>query len=515
MRFAKKTLYLYFHHFTSSSMRFAKKPDYYLHPMATLPLGTAKCATTLEVAEVTIDNKPNESNRAKAFSSGFGATINLISTAVGGGGMFGNIYGASQLGIFGFVLITALSASFTYLSTEFLVSSCNISSNHSCYQLSEQYLGGKKGDILTKLFIIFGNWSFVVNVIQIFADFISYNFGIWLGIEGTTSFWNSREFAVILGLFFIFPWVQSKSIKSLEKLSGAFVLLCVIILIIIIVNAFRALSLDDLAPSIQLGPTSYQSFFRGLPAITWCWTVQFNVLPIYGTLTGRYKAQTMAHVSYWSWVSLFIYYMAFGFAVLIIWGTRINADFMTNLDYNDQNYVFYYGMELSTTTQFIMCIITFASIPIFAFEARTNLHYIAADVYHSLKTSDDYDADYSLTDLYHEETPLIGSKERDESWTEHVDYEENWIHRLIESGVIMASAAVVALYVTNLNWCLSLVGATYGCYIAYFLPSVVYWKAVSKENKLSTKQKILKCLSVICVLYGIMVCVLGITMAFV
>eukprot|EP01083_Nonionella_stella_P133637 406276_1 len=87
--------------------------------------------TKLEVTEVKCtQDDAEESERVQIFGSGFGATINLISTAIGGGGMFGNIFGASQLGIFGFVLITFLSALFTYLSIEFLVISSNISNKY-------------------------------------------------------------------------------------------------------------------------------------------------------------------------------------------------------------------------------------------------------------------------------------------------------------------------------------------------------------------------------------------------
>lgn len=215
--------------------------------------GTHKLIPT----EVKTDEDSKQSERVELFGSGFGATINLISTAIGGGGMFGNIFGSSQLGIFGFVLITFLSAIFTYLSIEFLVISSNISSKKSCYQLSEKYLGGKKGNYLTKIFIIFGNWTFVINVIQIFADFISNIFPVWFNVD-QDSFVASREFAVILGLIFIFPFVQSKTIKSLEQLSGAFVLLCIIILLIIIVNAFKGIS-SVLCLCLYFNPLSFLS----------------------------------------------------------------------------------------------------------------------------------------------------------------------------------------------------------------------------------------------------------------
>ena len=49
-------------------------------------------------------------------------------------------------------------------------------------------------------------------------------------------------------------------IKSLEQLSGAFVTLCIIILLIFIINAFKASLLNDVSPSTQLGPTDFAGF---------------------------------------------------------------------------------------------------------------------------------------------------------------------------------------------------------------------------------------------------------------
>ena len=125
----------------------------------------------------------------------------------------------------------------------------------------------------------------------------------------------------------------------------------------------------------------------------------------------------------------------------------------------------------------------------------------------------------------HEETPLMGSEHgssTSSSTSDDVltcverndDYSENWLSRLIESGIIIGSAAIVALYLTNLNWCLSLVGATYGCYIAYFVPSIVYWKAVKDLKEISTKKRVLKYLAILSMGYGVIVCVLGVAMSF-
>jgi len=267
---------------------------------------------------------------------------------------------------------------------------------------------------------------------------------------------------------------------------------------------------------IQVGPADLSSFFRGLPAITWCWTIQFNVLPVYNSIADNGQQRVMSHVSYYSVVSLFVYYCLFGFASLIIWGSQVNDDFISNLDYKDKNYVFYFGMELSTTTQFILALITFSSIPMFSFEARTNSHYILMDIWNKCCV-DRHHFQAEVEENSEEDTPLIvSSHDNDQVMNEKNDlYKETILSRFLESAFIIVSAAIVALYLTNLNWCLSLVGATYGCYIAYLMPSIVYWQTVKNIKQLSMKRRVLKYLSVVSIVYGVIVCVFGIGMSFV
>eukprot|EP01084_Bolivina_argentea_P124229 220138_1 len=98
-------------------------------------------------------------------------------------GMFANYFSASQAALFVFVLITFLSALFTYLSSEPLVLSSNI---------SNKYLGGEQGNIFTQIFIIFGYWTFVI---QIFAFFMSNLLPILFNVKSEScSFWMLREF---------------------------------------------------------------------------------------------------------------------------------------------------------------------------------------------------------------------------------------------------------------------------------------------------------------------------------
>merc|ERR1712154_11255 len=119
---------------------------------------------------------------------------------------------------------------------------------------------------------------------------------------------------------------------------------------------------------IQILVTDPYDIFLGLPTLSWCWSLQFNAIPIYLTLSEDTRLSQINRVSLWSVLILFIFYGMQGIAVYIVWGNQINSDFITNLDHLNANYIFYFNEWLSTFTQFIISIACFFSIPIFAFE---------------------------------------------------------------------------------------------------------------------------------------------------
>merc|ERR1712228_535648 len=96
------------------------------------------------------------------------------------------------------------------------------------------------------------------------------------------------------------------------------------------------------------------------------------------------------------------------------------------------------------------------------------------------------------------------------------DFEETMLSRLIEGSVIVITAALVAMLVTDLNLSLSLCGATYACYIFYFLPSGAYLVAIRRfnPNQLVFYDRFLKYIALFSICYGIFVCVTGITAVF-
>merc|ERR1719361_2255803 len=100
--------------------------------------------------------------------------------------------------------------------------------------------------------------------------------------------------------------------------------------------------------SAQLLVDNPFDIFLSLPTISWCWSLQFNVIPIYLTLHPRKRLSDINRVSLCSVLIIFIFYGCQGIAFYLVWGDTVNSDFIKNLDYSDENYRFYFAEWLST-----------------------------------------------------------------------------------------------------------------------------------------------------------------------
>lgn len=87
----------------------------------------------------------------------------------------------------------------------------------------------------------------------------------------------------------------------------------------------------------------------------------------------------------------------------------------------------------------------------------------------------------------------------------------SFCERCIEGTAICASAALVAILVSDLNLSLSLAGVTYGYFIMFFLPSVIYYRAASRiaKHNLSEYDRFLKWMAILSVIYGTIVSIAG------
>ena len=256
-----------------------------------------------------------------------------------------------------------------------------------------------------------------------------------------------------------------------------------------------------------------------------------------------------------------------GIAVYLVFGKNINCDFITNLDNKNNNYIFYFNNWIAVLTQFIICIACFAAIPIFAFESRTNLHSILMSLYRTylfnknnidnkiLSKAEDTtnlssknngfnnnsnnnindvlndalninndNSDNSDNDSNNSNRKISNDKARN---SKHItksnisldsfDFEIETIKsRWIEGTFICISACIVALEIKNLNLMLTLSGATYGCYIMFILPSLLYIKSINntKLNRNITKYEIILNYSAYLMLFiGAIIAIAGITTA--
>ena len=456
--------------------------------------------------------------------------INFVNTALGGSlGLMGNILSASKLGIIWFISGSALSMILTFCSIQFLCRSAELSQSTSTHSVASYYLGSR-GALVTKLFVFLGNWSFICNIIQIFADFCPPILGSWLDVDDSNVF-TSRWFAVSIGLVLIFPWILVEDISKLERLSTLCLVFALFIFVVLVLNATECILNEDINDSVEMLESDPRNIFYGLPTISWCWSLQFNVIAIYLTLSPRDRMHRIQSVSAWTVGILFIFYCSLGIAAYLVWGSGIDSDFIDNLSPSDSNYMFYLGHWVSTWTQFVICISCFCSIPIFAFESRTNLHSVLLSARKMYKMCCGQRDGMRLQRVHEEESANEDDVEHLESAADSegvrlIDAapleigKETKASRWIEGSIILMTAALVALLVRDLSLCLTVCGATYGCFISYWLPSTVYLKALTKVQiqpntpPLQRDDLILKYIAVFSVVYGLVVCVAGLVTAF-
>ena len=94
-------------------------------------------------------------------------------------------------------------------------------------------------------------------------------------------------------------------------------------------------------------------------------------------------------------------------------------------------------------------------------------------------------------------------------------YEESKISRLIEGNILLFSAAIIALFVDNINIIISLVGSTYCVFIFFWWPSAIYYQAITKTNKpISQYEIVLKYIAIFIFILGIFIFIFGITAIF-
>ena len=130
--------------------------------------------------------------------------------------LLGIATGVANLGFLWFIIGSIISMVTTYFTILFLAETAAMSGCMTTESLATHYLGDA-GKFVTQFFITIGNWFYMVNVMQIFADFIPSVISDWTDVPDD-SFLSSRYFAVCVGVVLIVPWIGLKSISKLEAL---------------------------------------------------------------------------------------------------------------------------------------------------------------------------------------------------------------------------------------------------------------------------------------------------------
>merc|ERR1719491_106674 len=375
----------------------------------------------------------------------------------------------------------------TYFSITFLYEAAEMSQCFSMHRLSKHYLG-KFGSSVTLVVITIGNWSVLVNIFQIFADFIPAFVRDWTEIDDV-HFLSSRLFAVIVGTLLTLPWIAVRNISALTPLSALSMSLGVTVILVMVSNAVKCAAEDGLSDSLVYVETDPLSIFRGLSAMAWCWAIHFNVLPIYNSIDADAaddlsdRRTEMRIVTLGTVITTMVLFAIEGLSVYLVWGSDVDFDFLLNLSHSDPNYIFFFSRWLSTLMQFVICGACLGSIPLLTFAARENLHSMIGAVHkrvcngHGGAVADENDEEQYM---------LIGSSDVEVDVAEHDSAVEvgagkgqSAVSRLVEGSVLVLSAAVVALYFTKLSDAIALSGSTYCCYMCFTLPSMLYLKATS------------------------------------
>jgi len=229
--------------------------------------------------------------------------------------------------------------------------------------------------------------------------------------------------------------------------------------------------------------------------VTWCWAIAFNTLPIYRSLDAETRKQEMNRVSAWAQGIVFLLFTVQGLCVYLVWGRNIDSDFISNLSLSDDHYIFYFSSWLATTTQFVIVVGCFLGLPLDAFTSRTNLHSILRSIQRSWiawraqngngNGNESVSLEEQMENEEQSEYLLLNENDRNITQRSSVDLdaeEASLAVRCAEAFVLIFSAAIVAIVCTDLNLIITLCGATYACFISYYVPGGVYIKSIHEQR---------------------------------
>ena len=209
------------------------------------------------------------------------STINsafiLIASLSGGGlGVITNVYIIYHLKIFGYCICLLLITIIAFVTFQFLYSAADISNLYSSHSISDRYFGGKNGSMIVRIFIVIGNWSVIINLMQLFADFLPGIIQSWL--NNYDIFYTHRWFAVLIGSIIMFPWIIVKNISKLNTITITTFIIILFAHFVMFLNALKALYPGNISSDIDIITFNYYDISTGLSSSSkFYYDVQLNL----------------------------------------------------------------------------------------------------------------------------------------------------------------------------------------------------------------------------------------------
>ena len=181
--------------------------------------------------------------------------INFVNSALTGTFcLLGIACSIKALGITWFLFASVLNAFLSHFANECLWRAAERSQRLTTHILVKHHFGSS-GALITKIFICVGQWTSVVNIMQICADFLPSLLHEYVGVS-SSSFVCSRTFAVFIAALPISPWVTVKKISGLERLSMLCLGFTMWVIAVLLANAIQCIVIRKKSMYILMGDLS-------------------------------------------------------------------------------------------------------------------------------------------------------------------------------------------------------------------------------------------------------------------
>lgn len=302
--------------------------------------------------DLDFDNIPFVASANRTTGSGLYSAVFNLTTTVVGAGIMALPATMKVLGLFVGLVFIILMGVLSEISIEFLVR-FTVHYKATSYGEVVQHALGKRGRILSEIFIVLNNAGMLIVYLIIMGDVMSgslHHLGIfdqWLG-HGV---WDHRKMLILaVMVLFLAPLCALDKIDSLSLTSAASVALAVIFVLVAFVVAFIKLVEGKIeAPRFtpDFGSTkAILDLLVVIPIMSNAYVCHFNVQPIYNELEGR-SPEKMNRVGRITTALCVFVYASTAMAGYLLFGEDTESDVLTNFDKD-------LGIRFSTALNYIV-----------------------------------------------------------------------------------------------------------------------------------------------------------------